>query len=128
MAAKRRFVGLDGLKGIALIAIVLYHCDELSLQGGFFGVDVFFTISGFLIFSSLLNRIDSGKGLELGEYFLKRFRRIYPALFALIPISATAGEPRHACRHPEPDHDRASGMLQLVCHQQRSQLFLPDEP
>ena len=86
MAAKRRFVGLDGLKGIALIAIVLYHCDELSLQGGFFGVDVFFTISGFLIFSSLLNR------------------------------------------HPEPDHDRASGMLQLVCHQQRSQLFLPDEP
>ena len=66
MAAKRRFVGLDGLKGIALIAIVLYHCDELSLQGGFFGVDVFFTISGFLIFSSLLNRIDSGKGLELG--------------------------------------------------------------
>ena len=89
MAAKRRFVGLDGLKGIALIAIVLYHCDELSLQGGFFGVDVFFTISGFLIFSSLLNRIDSGKGLELGEYCLKRFRRIYPALFALIPISVT---------------------------------------
>lgn len=89
MAAKRRFVGLDGLKGIALIAIVLYHCDELSLQGGFFGVDVFFTISGFLIFSSLLNRIDSGKGLELGEYFLKRFRRIYPALFALIPVSVT---------------------------------------
>ena len=68
---------------------MLYHCDELSLQGGFFGVDVFFTISGFLIFSSLLNRIDSGKGLELGEYFLKRFRRIYPALFALIPISVT---------------------------------------
>ena len=52
-------------------------------------MDVFFTISGFLIFSSLLNRIDSGKGLELGEYFLKRFRRIYPALFALIPISVT---------------------------------------
>ena len=127
MAAKRRFVGLDGLKGIALIAIVLYHCDELSLQGGFFGVDVFFTISGFLIFSSLLNRIDSGKGLELGEYFLKRFRRAvcsYPDLGDV----GMAGEPRHACRHPEPDHDRASGMLQLVCHQQRSQLFLPDEP
>lgn len=83
MAAKRRFVGLDGLKGIALIAIVLYHCDELSLQGGFFGVDVFFTISGFLIFSSLLNRIDSGKGLELGEYFLKRFRRFIPRCLLL---------------------------------------------
>lgn len=67
MAAKRRFVGLDGLKGIALIAIVLYHCDELSLQGGFFGVDVFFTISGFLIFSSLLNRSIQVKAWNWGS-------------------------------------------------------------
>lgn len=46
-------------------------------------MDVFFTISGFLIFSSLLNRIDSGKGLELGEYFLKRFRRFIPRCLLL---------------------------------------------
>lgn len=89
VAAKRRFVGLDGIKGIALIAVMLYHCDEFSLQGGFFGVDIFFTISGFLIFSSLLNRIDSGKGFELGEYYLKRFRRIYPALIILLPVIVT---------------------------------------
>lgn len=89
MATRRRFVGLDGLKGIALIAIVLYHCDEGVLHGGFLGVDVFFTISGFLIFSSLLNHIDAGKGVNLGEYYLKRFRRIYPALFVLIPITVT---------------------------------------
>ena len=89
VATRRRFVGLDGLKGIALIAIVLYHCDEGVLHGGFLGVDVFFTISGFLIFSSLLNHIDAGKGINLGEYYLKRFRRIYPALFALIPLTVT---------------------------------------
>ncbi len=59
----RRFVGLDGLKGIALIAIVLYHCDQGVLPGGFLGVDVFFTISGFLIVSSLLRRIDAGRGI-----------------------------------------------------------------
>lgn len=83
----RRFVGLDGLKGIALIAIVLYHCDQGVLPGGFLGVDVFFTISGFLIVSSLLRRIDAGRGIGWGEYYLKRFRRIYPALLALIPIT-----------------------------------------
>ena len=86
MAAKRRFVGLDGLKGIALIAIVLYHCDELSLQGGFFGVDVFFTISGFLIFSSLLNRIDSSKTCDLACYTLKRSVRLKHALPGIIVI------------------------------------------
>lgn len=87
--ARRHFVGLDGLKGIALIAIVLYHCDQRVLHGGFLGVDVFFTISGFLIFSSLLRRIDAGEGMGLGEYCLKRLRRIYPALFALVPITVT---------------------------------------
>lgn len=89
VTTRRHFVGLDGLKGIALIAIVLYHCDEGALHGGFFGVDVFFTISGFLIFSSLLNHIDSGRGIGLGEYYLKRFRRIYPAFFMLIPVTTT---------------------------------------
>ena len=86
---RRRFVGLNGLKGIALIAIVLYHCDQGTLRGGFFGVDIFFTISGFLIFSSLLNHIDSGKGIGFKEYYLKRLRRIYPALILMIPVTVS---------------------------------------
>ena len=86
---RRRFVGLNGLKGIALIAIVLYHCDQGTLRGGFFGVDIFFTISGFLIFSSLLNHIDSGKGIGFKEYYFKRLRRIYPALILMIPVTVS---------------------------------------
>lgn len=86
---RRRFVGLNGLKGIALIAIVLYHCDQGTLRGGFLGVDIFFTISGFLIFSSLLNHIDSGKGIGFKEYYLKRLRRIYPALILMIPVTVS---------------------------------------
>lgn len=86
---RRRFVGLNGLKGIALIAIVLYHCDQGTLRGGFLGVDVFFTISGFLIFSSLLNHIDSGKGIGFKEYYLKRLHRIYPALILMIPVTVS---------------------------------------
>ena len=45
----KRFVGLDGIKGLALLAIVLYHCMQQRLPGGFYGVDVFFTVSGFQI-------------------------------------------------------------------------------
>lgn len=86
---RRRFVGLSGLKGIALIAIVLYHCDQGTLRGGFLGVDIFFTISGFLIFSSLLNHIDSGKGIGFKEYYLKRLHRIYPALILMIPVTVS---------------------------------------
>lgn len=86
---RRRFVGLNGLKGIALIAIVLYHCDQGTLRGGFLGVDIFFTISGFLIFSSLLNHIDSGKGIGFKEYYLKRLHRIYPALILMIPVTVS---------------------------------------
>lgn len=89
VVVRRRFVGLNGLKGIALIAIVLYHCDQGTLRGGFLGVDIFFTISGFLIFSSLLNHIDSGKGIGFKEYYLKRLRRIYPALILMIPVTVS---------------------------------------
>ena len=89
VVVRRRFVGLNGLKGIALIAIVLYHCDQGTLRGGFFGVDIFFTISGFLIFSSLLNHIDSGKGIGFKEYYLKRLHRIYPALILMIPVTVS---------------------------------------
>lgn len=72
-----------------MIAIVLYHCDQGTLRGGFLGVDIFFTISGFLIFSSLLNHIDSGKGIGFKEYYLKRLRRIYPALILMIPVTVS---------------------------------------
>lgn len=89
VVVRRRFVGLSGLKGIALIAIVLYHCDQGTLRGGFLGVDIFFTISGFLIFSSLLNHIDSGKGIGFKEYYLKRLHRIYPALILMIPVTVS---------------------------------------
>ncbi|MDB6742182.1 hypothetical protein PMR40_05645, partial [Bifidobacterium longum] len=50
----KRFVGLDGIKGLALIAIVLYHCMQQRLPGGFYGVDVFFTVSRIQFVSATL--------------------------------------------------------------------------
>ena len=68
----KRFVGLDGIKGLALIAIVLYHCMQQRLPGGFYGVDVFFTVSGFLIAVSLIRSLAETGSLNLVRYIPKR--------------------------------------------------------
>lgn len=87
----KRFVGLDGIKGLALIAIVLYHCMQQLLPGGFYGVDVFFTVSGFLIAVSLIRSLAKTGSLNLVRYIPKRAVRLYPALFLLIPVIVSVG-------------------------------------
>lgn len=87
----KRFVGLDGIKGLALIAIVLYHCMQQRLPGGFYGVDVFFTVSGFLIAVSLIRSLAKTGSLNLARYIPKRAARLYPALFLLIPVIVSVG-------------------------------------
>ena len=87
----KRFVGLNGIKGLALIAIVLYHCMQQRLQGGFYGVDVFFTVSGFLIAVSLIRSLAKTGSLNLVRYIPKRAVRLYPALFLLIPVIVSVG-------------------------------------
>lgn len=76
---------IDGLRAIAVIAVVLNHLSPELLPGGFVGVDIFFVISGYLITGQLLAANESGK-LNLGEFYKKRIHRIFPAL-ALISIS-----------------------------------------
>lgn len=87
----KRFVGLNGIKGLALIAIVLYHCMQQRLPGGFYGVDVFFTVSGFLIAVSLIHSLAKTGSLNLVRYIPKRAVRLYPALFLLIPVIVSVG-------------------------------------
>ncbi|KFJ01035.1 acyltransferase family protein [Bifidobacterium stellenboschense] len=88
--ARRHFVGLDGIKGLALIAIILYHCEQSWLPGGFYGVDVFLTVSGFLAAISLFTRLKAGEGLGLERYWPRRFDRLYPALVLMIPAVSFA--------------------------------------
>lgn len=94
-AVRRRFdghyIGLDGIKGLALIAIVLYHCMQQVLPGGFYGVDVFFTVSGFLIGVSLFRSLAHTGSVNLARYIPHRAVRLYPALFLLIPVIVSAG-------------------------------------
>lgn len=70
---------VQGLRGIAVLLVVLFHVDGL-LPGGFIGVDVFFAVSGFLIGRLLLVELDRERRLSLGRFFARRIRRLLPAL------------------------------------------------
>src|SRR5262245_17181949 len=76
--------GLDGLRAIAVGAVVLYHAGVAWLPGGFLGVEVFFVISGYLITALLLAEWRQRAALDLRTFWLRRARRLLPALFLLI--------------------------------------------
>lgn len=82
-----RFAGIDGIKGLALIAIILYHFDASVLPGGFVGVDVFLTVSGFLMGTSLVRELGHAGSVDLRGYLWRRARRIVPALVVMVPLA-----------------------------------------
>jgi peptidoglycan/LPS O-acetylase OafA/YrhL len=80
-------LGLDGLRAVAVLAVLLYHAEPALLPGGFLGVDVFFVLSGYLITSVLLAEWREEGGINLGGFWLGRARRLLPALFfALVGV------------------------------------------
>lgn len=77
---------IDGLRAIAVIAVILFHAGFDSLSGGFIGVDVFFVISGYLITSIILAELRDGT-FSITHFYERRARRILPALFAVMIAS-----------------------------------------
>ena len=75
---------LDGVRALAVAAVVLYHARPTWLRGGFLGVDVFFVLSGFLITSLLLRERHSSGRLSLRAFWARRARRLLPALYLLL--------------------------------------------
>jgi peptidoglycan/LPS O-acetylase OafA/YrhL len=78
--------GLDGLRGIAVAAVLLYHGGVPWAKGGFLGVEVFFVLSGFLITSLLLAEWGRSAAISLGRFWARRARRLLPALFCLVAV------------------------------------------
>ncbi|MBM4407044.1 MAG: hypothetical protein FJ038_00245 [Chloroflexi bacterium] len=76
--------GLDGLRAIAVVAVLLYHSDLDVMPGGFLGVDVFFVISGYLITALLLAEWARRGTIGLRRFWLRRARRLLPAVFFLL--------------------------------------------
>ena len=77
---------IDGLRAIAVVAVVLFHADLATFGGGFIGVDVFFVISGYLITSLITKEIKENRFSLIG-FYERRARRILPALFTVILVS-----------------------------------------
>ena len=86
----QRVRGLDGLRAIAVVAVLLYHADLHSVPGGFLGVDIFFVLSGYLITSLLLREWKDAGGIGFGRFYLARARRLLPGLFGLLVGTAAA--------------------------------------
>ncbi|MDN4616193.1 acyltransferase family protein [Leifsonia sp. F6_8S_P_1B] len=86
----RRFSGLDGLRAFAVTVVLVYHLFPGVQPGGFIGVDVFFVISGFLITSLLMRERRSTGRLDLRRFWVRRARRLLPAIVALVVVCSTA--------------------------------------
>lgn len=77
--------GLDGLRAVAVLGVIAYHLGFSWAPGGLLGVGVFFTLSGYLITDLLLAEVASG-GMRLADFWLRRARRLLPALFVVLIV------------------------------------------
>ncbi len=81
---------IDGLRAVAVLAVVGFHAFPTWVTGGFIGVDIFFVISGFLISTILLNSLAAGR-FSLLDFYSRRVKRIFPALLSILIACAVAG-------------------------------------
>jgi peptidoglycan/LPS O-acetylase OafA/YrhL len=81
---------IDGLRAVAVVAVIFFHAEIPGFSGGYVGVDVFFVISGYLITRLLLGSTEKPLGLRLSDFYIRRARRILPALFAMCLVAAAA--------------------------------------
>jgi peptidoglycan/LPS O-acetylase OafA/YrhL len=79
---------LDGLRAVSIIGVLFYHAGFSWMHGGFFGVEVFFVVSGFLITSLLLQEFERSDRIAFGQFWMRRVRRLFPALFAMLAAVA----------------------------------------
>ena len=76
--------GIDGLRAIAVLAVIAYHSGITRFSGGFLGVEIFFVISGYLITALLLGEYESNQRIDIKRFWNRRARRLFPALIAYI--------------------------------------------
>jgi peptidoglycan/LPS O-acetylase OafA/YrhL len=133
-ARLRHVPALDGLRGLALLGVLLFHANG-ALPGGYLGVDLFFVLSGFLITSLLLAEHRETGRIALAPFWVRRARRLFPALLSLMPIVAIYG--RYFARSEELLTVRAQALAALAYvanwqaifrHQSYWQLFAAPSP
>ena len=81
---------IDGLRAVAVLSVIVFHAFPSALPGGFLGVDIFFVISGFLIFSIIYQNLQRGN-FSIVDFYQRRIRRIFPALLTILIATLAAG-------------------------------------
>lgn len=93
---------IDGLRAIAVLAVIFYHLEWKLFEGGFVGVDVFFVISGFLITSIIKKEYEQSGAFNYKRFYAKRIKRLFPALFSVLSFTFVLGcfflSPQHLQR------------------------------
>lgn len=88
MPTTKKVAALDGLRILAIVAVIVYHADASWLPGGYFGVTIFFVLTGYLATLSLERRIASKEGLGYPRYLLGRVRRLLPSMLVVVGVVA----------------------------------------
>ncbi len=88
---KRRYItGFDGLRAIAVIGVIIFHLWPNVMTGGWLGVPLFFVLSGYLITDILIQEFEKTGTIRFGSFYLRRVKRLYPALVVMLLATATA--------------------------------------
>lgn len=103
--------GLDGLRAVAVVAVMIYHANHSWLPGGYLGVEVFFVISGYLITLLLIGEYERSKRIDLRQFWLRRFRRLLPALYLVLVIVAAYITLSYTITREESRGDFLAGIL-----------------
>ncbi len=90
LVALPRLPGLDGLRAVAVAAVVIFHLDVSLAPGGFIGVDIFFVISGFLITRMLTYELVQTGRIRFAAFYVRRVRRLFPAAAVLVTVVVLA--------------------------------------
>ncbi len=89
-SSKQYYPALDGIRAIAVLAVLFYHADMPWLPGGFLGVDIFFVVSGYLITGQLWGRTAATGRMDFTGFWMSRARRLLPALWTTVACTAAA--------------------------------------
>ena len=81
---------IDGLRAVAVVPVILFHAGYAPFSGGYVGVDIFFVISGYLITAILLEDLAAGR-FSIRQFYIRRARRILPALFFMLAVTMAIG-------------------------------------